>query len=158
MVTRIAPYIVPALTPPGAVSIVRSPYGPSAQPDGRRVPGAAQGRLAPAGEHRGGDGMRGRLAAAARPGAGGARRAREIAERAGSSGRASRQEVLFELATSPSRALAKEAKRELQKLKQRGVQVQSLPPQGEPVLKPLPEGEAPACYGSSIDAYGERAV
>src|SRR5712664_889601 len=73
-------------------------------------------------------------------------------------GRASRQEVLFELATSPNRALAKEAKRELQKLKQRGVQVQELPPQGEPVLKPLPEGEAPVCYASSIDAYGERAV
>jgi len=73
-------------------------------------------------------------------------------------GRASRQEVLFELATSTNRTLAKEAKRELQKLKQRGVQVQELPPQGEPVLKPLPEGEAPSCYASSIDAYGERAV
>src|SRR5207253_10236295 len=53
---------------------------------------------------------------------------------------------------------AKEAKRELQKLKQRGVQVQEIRPQGEPVLRPLPEGEAPACYASSIDAYGERAV
>src|SRR5256886_4521457 len=73
-------------------------------------------------------------------------------------GRAARQEVLHELATSPSRTLAKESKRELQKLKQRGVQVQEIPPQGEPVLKPLPEGEAPACYASSIDAYGERAA
>jgi len=73
-------------------------------------------------------------------------------------GRASRQEVLVELATSPQRALAKEAKRELQKLKQRGVQVQEIRPQGEPVLRPLPEGEAPACYVSSVDAYGERAV
>src|SRR5437763_7826814 len=73
-------------------------------------------------------------------------------------GRAARQEVLHELATSPSRTLAKESKRELQKLKQRGVQVQEIPPQGEPVLKPLPEGEAPSCYASSIDAYGERAV
>lgn len=73
-------------------------------------------------------------------------------------GRASRQDVLLELATSPGRALAKEAKRELQKLKQRGVQVQEIRPQGEPVLKPLPEGEAPSCYASSIDAYGERAV
>ena len=73
-------------------------------------------------------------------------------------GRMARQEVLLELATSPSRMLAKESKRELQKLKQRGVQVQELPPQGEPVLKPLPEGEAPSCYASSIDAYGERAV
>jgi hypothetical protein len=73
-------------------------------------------------------------------------------------GRASRQEVLVELATSPDRTLAKDAKRELQKLKQRGVQVQEIPRQGEPVLKPLPEGEAPACYASSIDAYGERAI
>ena len=73
-------------------------------------------------------------------------------------GRVARQEVLLELATSPSRMLAKESKRELQKLKQRGVQVQELRPQGEPVLKPLPEGEAPSCYASSIDAYGERAV
>src|SRR5438067_8852815 len=73
-------------------------------------------------------------------------------------GRAFRQEVLLELATSTNRTLAKEAKRELQKLKQRGVQVQEIRPQGEPVLKPLPEGEAPSCYASSIDAYGERAV
>ena len=73
-------------------------------------------------------------------------------------GRASRQEVLLELALSPNRGLAKEAKRELQKLKQRGVQVQEIRPQGEPVLRPLPEGEAPSCYASSIDAYGERAV
>jgi hypothetical protein len=73
-------------------------------------------------------------------------------------GRASRQEVLHELATSTGRLLAKEAKRELQKLKQRGVQVQEVPPQGEPILKPLPEGEAPVSYASSIDAYGERAV
>lgn len=73
-------------------------------------------------------------------------------------GRASRQEVLLEVATGPDRTLAKEAKRELQKLKQRGVQVQELRPQGESVLRPLPEGEAPSCYVSSIDAYGERAV
>jgi len=73
-------------------------------------------------------------------------------------GRASRQDVLLELATSPGRTLAKEAKRELQKLKQRGVQVQEVPLQGEPILKPLPEGEAPVSYASSIDAYGERAV
>jgi hypothetical protein len=73
-------------------------------------------------------------------------------------GRASRQDVLLELATAPNRTLAKEAKRELQKLKQRGVQVQEIRPQGEPVLRPLPEGEAPVCYASSVDAYGERAV
>src|SRR3954470_10213265 len=73
-------------------------------------------------------------------------------------GRAARQEVLVELAAAKDRALGKEAKRELQKLKQRGVQVQEIRPQGEPVLRPLPEGEAPVCYASSIDAYGERAV
>ena len=73
-------------------------------------------------------------------------------------GRASRQDFLLELATASNRTLAKEAKREMQKLKQRGVQVQEIPPQGEPVLRPLPEGEAPVCYASSIDAYGERAV
>jgi hypothetical protein len=73
-------------------------------------------------------------------------------------GRASRQEVLLELATAPDRTLAKEAKRELQKLKQRGVQVQEVRPQGASVLRPLPEGEAPSCYASSIDAWGERAV
>jgi|GEM_PF-946193 hypothetical protein len=73
-------------------------------------------------------------------------------------GRTGRQEVLFELATAQNKALAKEAKRELQKLKQRGVQVQELPPQGAPVLRPLPEGEAPSCYASSLDAWGERAV
>src|SRR5438270_6404990 len=73
-------------------------------------------------------------------------------------GRSGRQEILVGLATAQNRTLAKEAKRELQKLKQRGVQVQELRPQGSPVLKPLPETEAPACYASSIDAYGERAV
>jgi hypothetical protein len=43
-------------------------------------------------------------------------------------------------------------------MKQKGVQVEELKPQGEAVLKPLPEAEAPSCYASSIDAYGERAV
>jgi len=73
-------------------------------------------------------------------------------------GDAQRQDGLVELAASPQKALAKEAKRELQRLKQRGVQVQEIRPRGEPVLKPPPEAEAPACYASSIDAYGERAV
>ena len=73
-------------------------------------------------------------------------------------GEAQRQDALVELAAAPQKALAKEAKRELQKLKQRGFQVQELKPRGEPVLKPPPEAEAPACYASSIDAYGERAV
>jgi hypothetical protein len=73
-------------------------------------------------------------------------------------GRTSRQEVLLPIATCPQKALAKEAKRELQRLKQRGVQVQEVRPAGETVLKPLPEAEAPPCYASSIDSYGERAI
>lgn len=73
-------------------------------------------------------------------------------------GRSSRQEVLIELAQGQERTLAKEAKRELHRLKQKGVQVQEVKRQGEAVLKPLPEAEAPPCYASSVDAYGERAV
>ncbi len=73
-------------------------------------------------------------------------------------GRGARQDVLRDLAVSPLKVLAKEAKRELQKLKQKGVQVQEIRPQGEAILKPLPEAEAPSCYASSIDAYGERAI
>ena len=73
-------------------------------------------------------------------------------------GEAQRQDALIDLAAAPQKALAKEAKRELQKLKQRGFQVQELKPRGEPVLKPPPEAEAPPCYASSIDAWGERAV
>jgi hypothetical protein len=73
-------------------------------------------------------------------------------------GDAQRQEVLVELTSAAQKSVAKEAKRELQRLKQRGVQVQELKPRGEPVFKPPPEAEAPACYASSIDAYGERAV
>ena len=73
-------------------------------------------------------------------------------------GREGRQEVLMQLATGGNKALGKESKRELQRLKQKGVQVQELKPQGEAVLKPLPEAEAPSCYASSIDSYGERAV
>src|SRR2546428_13537662 len=73
-------------------------------------------------------------------------------------GDAQRQDSLVELAAAPQKALAKDAKRELQRLKQRGGQVQEIRPRGETVLKPPPEAEAPACYASSIDAYGERAV
>ena len=75
-----------------------------------------------------------------------------------SAGRDARQEFLLALAQGANKALSKEAKRELQKMKQKGVQVAELKPQGEAVLKPLPESEAPSCYASSIDAYGERAV
>src|SRR5260370_27215461 len=73
-------------------------------------------------------------------------------------GREGRQEVLRDLAQGTNKTLAKEAKRELHRLKQKGVDVAELKPQGESLLRPLPEAEAPACYASSIDAYGERAV
>ena len=73
-------------------------------------------------------------------------------------GREARQEVLRDLAQGANKTLAKEAKRELHRLKQKGVEVAELRPQGESLLRPLPEAEAPACYASSIDAYGERAV
>ncbi|GAC1340866.1 MAG: hypothetical protein NVSMB23_11720 [Myxococcales bacterium] len=73
-------------------------------------------------------------------------------------GVAARQDVLREVALGSGKALAKEAKRELQRLKQKGVKVDDLAPAGAPILKPQPEAEAAACYASSIDAYGERAV
>ena len=73
-------------------------------------------------------------------------------------GEAQRHEALVELASAAEKSVTKEAKRELQRLKQRGIQVQEVKPRGDPVLKPVPEAEAPSCYASSIDAYGERAV
>jgi hypothetical protein len=74
---------------------------------------------------------------------------------AGASGR---QDVLREVAIGSAKALAKEAKRELQRLKQQGVKVEDLARAGAPILRPQPEAESAACYASSIDAYGERAV
>ena len=73
-------------------------------------------------------------------------------------GEAGRQELLREAAVSANKGHAKEAKRELQRLKQRGVQVAEIGPQGAPLVKPAPEAEPTPCYASSIDAYGERAV
>jgi hypothetical protein len=73
-------------------------------------------------------------------------------------GEAQRDDVLAEVAQIAPRPLSKESKRELQRLKQRGVQVRDVPLQGEPVVKPVPEAESPPSYASSIDAYGERAV
>ena len=71
---------------------------------------------------------------------------------------AGRQEILREVAQGPSKPLAKEAKRELQRLKQKGVKVTELAMRGAAVMKPV-ELDGPAtCYASSIDAYGERAV
>jgi hypothetical protein len=69
-----------------------------------------------------------------------------------------RQELLREAAVGRNKALAKEAKRELQRLKQRGVQVAALEMQGAPVVRPVPEAEPTPCWASSIDSYGERAV
>jgi len=73
-------------------------------------------------------------------------------------GEGHRSQLLAEIAAVAPKAVAKEAKRELQRLKQKGVQVQEVRPQGEAVMKPVPEAEAPPCLVSSIDAYGERAV
>ena len=52
--------------------------------------------------------------------------------------RESNQELLVQLAQGSNKVLAKESKRELQKMKQKGVQVQELKPQGDTILKPLP--------------------
>jgi hypothetical protein len=75
---------------------------------------------------------------------------------AASEGRKS--QLLAEIAAVAPKPVAKEAKRELQWLKQKGVQVQEVRSRAEPVMKPVPEAEAPPCLVSSIDAYGERAV
>jgi hypothetical protein len=75
---------------------------------------------------------------------------------AASDGRKS--QLLAEIAAVAPKLVAKEAKRELQRLKQKGVQVQEVRSRAEPVMKPVPEAEAPPCLVSSIDAYGERAV
>ena len=69
-----------------------------------------------------------------------------------------RQELLREAATGRDKALAKEAKRELQRLKSRGVAVAEIAPSGAPVVRPAPDAEPTPCFASSIDAYGERAV
>jgi len=76
--------------------------------------------------------------------------------RAASEGK--RSPLLAQIAVVAPKAIAKEAKRELQHLKQMGVQVQEVRPKGEPVMKPVPPAEAPPCLVSSIDAYGERGV
>jgi hypothetical protein len=71
---------------------------------------------------------------------------------------AGRQEILLEVAQGQKKGLAKEAKRELQRLKQKGVKVVEVAMQGAPVVKPVELDGPAACYVSSIDAYGERAV
>jgi len=76
--------------------------------------------------------------------------------RAASEGRNSH--LLAEIAAVAPKPVAKEAKRELQRLKQKGVQVEEVRSRSESVMKPVPEAEAPPCLVSSIDAYGERAI
>ncbi len=73
-------------------------------------------------------------------------------------GEAGRQELLREAGVSANKALAKDGKRELQRLKQRGVQVAELVSTTAALVKPPPEVEPTPCYASSIDAYGERAI
>jgi len=70
----------------------------------------------------------------------------------------SRQELIREAATGRDKGLAKEAKRELQRLKQRGVAVAEIGPTGDAIVRPPPEAEPTPSFASSIDAYGERAV
>jgi len=66
--------------------------------------------------------------------------------------------LLAEIAAAAPKAVSKEAKRELQRLKQKGVQVEEVRSRAAPVMKPVPEAEAPPCLVSSIDAFGERAI
>jgi len=66
--------------------------------------------------------------------------------------------LLAEIGAAAPKTVSKEAKRELQRLKQKGVQVEEVRSRAAPVMKPVPEAEAPACLVSSIDAFGERAV
>jgi hypothetical protein len=69
-----------------------------------------------------------------------------------------RQEILLEVAQGSKKALAKEAKRELQRLKQKGVKVVEVAMQGASVVKPVEVDGPSVCHASSIDAFGERAV
>jgi hypothetical protein len=70
-----------------------------------------------------------------------------------------REDLLHAAIARADKDLGKEAKRELHRLKQKGVPVQEARPVGEPVVRPFQEsaGEA-ACHATSLDAYGERAV
>ena len=73
-------------------------------------------------------------------------------------GEGRKSHLLAEIAAVAPKPVAKEAKRELQRLKQKGIQVEEVRSRAEPVMKPVPEAEAPPCLVSSIDAYGERAI
>jgi len=69
---------------------------------------------------------------------------------------AGRADLVAALAAGGEKELAKEAKRQLHRLKLRGVAVPEAPPPA-PALTPPPE-PPPAAYGSISDGSGERAV
>ena len=69
---------------------------------------------------------------------------------------AGRVDLVAALAASDEKELAKEAKRQLHRLKLRGVAIPEPPPPA-PAITPPPE-PPPAAYGSTFDGRGERAV
>jgi hypothetical protein len=70
--------------------------------------------------------------------------------------RAGRVELVAALAASQEKELAKEAKRQLHRLRLRGVAIPEAPAPA-PALTAAPE-PPPTAYGSTFDAQGERAV
>jgi hypothetical protein len=69
---------------------------------------------------------------------------------------AGRVDLVAALAAAGEKEVAKEAKRQLHRLKLRGVAIPETPPPA-PALTPPPE-PPPAAYGSTFDGRGERAV
>jgi hypothetical protein len=69
---------------------------------------------------------------------------------------AGRVDLVASLAAREEKELAKEAKRQLHRLKLRGLAIPE-PPAPAPTLTPPPEPR-PAAYGSTFDGNGERAV
>jgi hypothetical protein len=69
---------------------------------------------------------------------------------------AGRVDLVAALAAREEKEVSKEAKRQLHKLKLRGVVIPEPPPQA-PALTPPPEAP-PVAYGSTFDGHGERAV
>jgi hypothetical protein len=69
---------------------------------------------------------------------------------------AGRVDLVAALAAREEKDLAKEAKRQLHRLKLRGVAIPEAPPPA-PALTPPPE-PPPTAYGSTFDGQGERAV
>ncbi len=71
---------------------------------------------------------------------------------------AGRLDILRGVAETGGKTVAKEAKRELQRLRSRGVDVGEVARSGAPLVKPPPPVPEPASYVSSLDGFGERAV